>query len=106
MCWSLDKAGPICRTVEDTALVLDAVNGYDADDAGSIDAPFAFDCEQPVAGLRIGYDPAWFDDERADPLDLRAIDVLRASNKRCWPSTRSRISGRCAAYASRGCHLT
>ena len=83
LCWSLDKAGPICRSVEDTALVLDAVNGYDIRDAGSIDAPFTFNAEQSVAGLRIGYDPAWFDDERADPLDMRAIDALREVGVQC-----------------------
>jgi Asp-tRNA(Asn)/Glu-tRNA(Gln) amidotransferase A subunit family amidase len=77
LCWSLDKAGPICRTVEDTALVLDALNGYDVDDAGSISAPFAFDSERSIAGLRIAYDPAWFDDERADPLDMKVIEMLR-----------------------------
>ena len=82
LCWSLDKAGLICRTVEDTALVLAALNAYDADDAGSIDAPFSFDSDNAVAGLSIGYDPAWFDDERADSLDMRTIEALRDAGVR------------------------
>ena len=57
MCWSLDKLGPICRGVEDAALVLDAINGFDADDPGSIDMPFAFDAGRSAEGLRLGYSP-------------------------------------------------
>ncbi|MBL6432017.1 MAG: hypothetical protein HPM95_16270 [Alphaproteobacteria bacterium] len=37
---TLDKVGPICRAVEDTAMVLSALNGVDPDDRGSISAPF------------------------------------------------------------------
>jgi Asp-tRNA(Asn)/Glu-tRNA(Gln) amidotransferase A subunit family amidase len=29
LCWSLDKIGPICRSVDDAALVLAAINGFD-----------------------------------------------------------------------------
>ena len=36
LCWSLDKVGPICRTVEDTGIVLAAINGGDSRDPGSI----------------------------------------------------------------------
>jgi Asp-tRNA(Asn)/Glu-tRNA(Gln) amidotransferase A subunit family amidase len=42
LCWSLDKIGPICRSVADTALVLAAINGFDAQDNGSIAAPFGW----------------------------------------------------------------
>ncbi len=41
--WSMDKIGPICRTVEDCALVLDAIRGSDGLDASVIDAGFAYD---------------------------------------------------------------
>jgi aspartyl-tRNA(Asn)/glutamyl-tRNA(Gln) amidotransferase subunit A len=37
--WSLDHVGPMCRTVEDTALMLEAIAGFDRADAASIDAP-------------------------------------------------------------------
>lgn len=77
LCWSLDKIGPICRSVEDTALVLDAINGHDAEDPGSIAMPFAFDAGRAAKGLRLGYSPAWFDGEEATALDRAALDAAR-----------------------------
>lgn len=78
LCWSLDKIGPICRTVEDAALVLAAINGFDAGDASSIDVPFAFDANAPVKGTRIGYDPAWFEGRAAHDIDRRALEQLKS----------------------------
>jgi len=77
LCWSTDKLGPICRGVEDTALVLAALNGHDPDDAGSIDIPFAFDGGRSAAGLRLGYAPKWFDGDDATDVDRAALDVAR-----------------------------
>jgi len=37
--WSLDHAGPMCKTVEDTAIVLNAIAGYDAKDTTTVDVP-------------------------------------------------------------------
>ena len=55
LCWSLDKVGPICRSVEDTAMVLAALNGADPADRSSIEAPFHFDARAGIAGMRLGY---------------------------------------------------
>ncbi len=77
LCWSLDKIGPICRTVEDCALVLDAINGADEGDPSSRDVPPAFDATVPVDGLRVGYAPSWFEGERANDLDRAALDAAR-----------------------------
>jgi len=76
LCWSLDKIGPICRRVEDTALVLAALNGHDAADPGSVDLPFNFDATRSIRGLRVGYDPAWLDEEGADPLDAAVVETV------------------------------
>lgn len=78
LCWSLDKIGPICRSVEDTALVLGAINKYDPQDPGSLDAGFGYDGATAAAGdLRIGYDPAWFTGEDATDLDRQVLDQLK-----------------------------
>ncbi len=77
LCWSLDKVGPICRRVEDTALVLSALNGYDPADPGSLSQPFNFDASRGIEGLRIGYDPAWFADDTADDLDRATLETAR-----------------------------
>jgi Asp-tRNA(Asn)/Glu-tRNA(Gln) amidotransferase A subunit family amidase len=77
LCWSLDKIGPICRSVEDTALVLDAINGHDVEDPGSIAMPFAFDAGRSAKGLRLGYSPAWFESDEAIEIDRAALDAAR-----------------------------
>ncbi|RVT81682.1 amidase [Rhodobacteraceae bacterium CCMM004] len=77
LCWSLDKVGPICRGVEDTALVLDAINGGDPADRGSIDAPFAFDAGRGIEGLKLGYLPEAFG-EGATDVDHAALDAAKA----------------------------
>lgn len=76
LCWSLDKVGPICRGVEDTALVLAALNGGDASDRGSIDAPFAFDAKRGIEGMVMGYLPEAFE-EGATAVDHAALDATR-----------------------------
>ncbi len=53
--WTMDKIGPICRSVEDTALVLNAMYGPDGHDVTTIDAPFDWNPAMPIANLKIGY---------------------------------------------------
>jgi len=55
VCWSLDKIGPICRSVEDCALVLEAVRGPDLKDLAVVDMPFNWNGDRSIAGLRIGF---------------------------------------------------
>ncbi|MFT6462215.1 MAG: Asp-tRNA(Asn)/Glu-tRNA(Gln) amidotransferase A subunit family amidase [Maricaulis maris] len=75
LCWSLDKIGPICRSVEDTGLVLAALNGFDAADAGSLDVGLEIDAARPVRGMRVGYSPAWF--EAGSDADRAALQAAR-----------------------------
>jgi len=53
--WTMDKIGPICRTAEDCALVLKAINGPDGKDPHVIAAPFDWDATRDVRKLRVGY---------------------------------------------------
>jgi len=80
LCWSLDKFGPICRRVEDTALVLAAINGYDSHDLSSLQWGFAYDGTIADQGVTIGYDPDWFaaGPGGATDSDRRILDLLRA----------------------------
>jgi aspartyl-tRNA(Asn)/glutamyl-tRNA(Gln) amidotransferase subunit A len=56
--WTLDQVGPICRRIEDAALLLSAVAGYDPEDTGSVSAPKIDYGQQAfaakISGLRIG----------------------------------------------------
>ncbi len=53
--WSMDKLGPICRSVEDCALVLDVIRGSDGQDLTVHDASFNFSVKQPLSQIRIGW---------------------------------------------------
>jgi aspartyl-tRNA(Asn)/glutamyl-tRNA(Gln) amidotransferase subunit A len=57
LAWSLDHAGPMARTVEDCAILLQAIAGYDPSDPGSANVPvpdYQADLRTGVSGLRIG----------------------------------------------------
>ncbi len=59
--WTMDKIGPICRSVEDCALVLNAMYGPDGHDYTSINAPFDWEPAKPLASMKIGYLKSEFD---------------------------------------------
>jgi Asp-tRNA(Asn)/Glu-tRNA(Gln) amidotransferase A subunit family amidase len=61
--WSMDKIGPICRTVEDCAIVFDAIRGADGIDQTVIDPAFNYDPKVDLERLRIGYVKKLFDEE-------------------------------------------
>ena len=75
--WSLDHVGPITRTVEDAALVLNAIAGYDPRDSGSANVgvpDFAAGLAQGLEGLRIGLPRQYFF-EPLDPEVRQAVEV-------------------------------
>ena len=53
--WTMDKIGPMCRSVEDCALVFNAIYGPDGRDETTADAPFTWNPGVPLSKLRIGY---------------------------------------------------
>jgi Asp-tRNA(Asn)/Glu-tRNA(Gln) amidotransferase A subunit family amidase len=53
--WSMDKLGPICRAVEDCALVLEAIYGPDGADPSVKNAAFHWDASLDWRKLRVGY---------------------------------------------------
>ncbi len=78
LCWSLDKFGPLCRYVEDTALVLAAVNGADHGDPGSLDWGFEYDAASAAAGdIKIGYNPAWFEGDSVADSDKAVLQQVQ-----------------------------
>jgi Asp-tRNA(Asn)/Glu-tRNA(Gln) amidotransferase A subunit family amidase len=67
--WTMDKLGPICRTAEDCALVLDAIVGPDGRDPSVREVPFRWDATVAPSSLRVGYFKAAFDLPEMDPKD-------------------------------------
>jgi len=80
--WSLDKIGPMCRSVEDCALVLNAIEGPDDRDLTVHDVPFNWDAELDIRKLRVGYLKAAFSDTRQTPQteanDAAALEKIRS----------------------------
>ena len=81
--WSMDKLGPICRSVEDCAAVLQAIHGPDGRDLSVVDAPLRWDPDLDVKRLRVGYLKSLFEEKPEDnqkewhDLDLAALEDLR-----------------------------
>jgi Asp-tRNA(Asn)/Glu-tRNA(Gln) amidotransferase A subunit family amidase len=77
LCWSLDKLGPMVRSVEDTMLVLNAISGPDAGDVASVPSRLTFNAGADVKGLRVGYFPAWMKEEPATDVDRAALETVK-----------------------------
>jgi Asp-tRNA(Asn)/Glu-tRNA(Gln) amidotransferase A subunit family amidase len=77
LCWSLDKLGPMARSVEDTILVLNAISGPDAGDTASVPSELSFNAQASVKGLRLGYFPAWMKDAPATDVDRAALETAK-----------------------------
>jgi len=85
--WSMDKIGPICRNVEDCALIFTAIYGADGQDATLVNTAFTWSPQQSVKNLRVGYLKSAFENERRhrpsdtekslNSNDTAVLDVLR-----------------------------
>jgi Asp-tRNA(Asn)/Glu-tRNA(Gln) amidotransferase A subunit family amidase len=77
--WSMDKLGPLCRSVEDCALVLDAIQGDDGLDPSAREVPLGWDAFRPISTLRVGYLRSAFEDSesRTHRFDVSALEALR-----------------------------
>lgn len=76
--WTMDKLGPICRSAEDCALVLNAIHGRDGLDPTARTVPFNWDADQDLSDLRIGYFRSAFEEERDNKaFDDATLAVLR-----------------------------
>ena len=85
--WSMDKIGPMCRSIEDCALVFNAIYGPDGRDDTVVDAPFVWNPEIPLSKLRIAYVKSEFDAQAPDtrppepPPSGRGTEAGRGAEK-------------------------
>ena len=77
LCWSLDKLGPMTRSVEDAVLVLHVISGADAGDLASVPSKLDFNVSTGVQGLRVGYFPEWMKDNPATDVDRFALEAVK-----------------------------
>ena len=67
--WSMDKLGPLCRSAEDCAIVLDAIYGPDGQDGATIAAEYHWDARIAPKSLRVGFVQSAFNLAQTDPAD-------------------------------------
>jgi Asp-tRNA(Asn)/Glu-tRNA(Gln) amidotransferase A subunit family amidase len=77
LCWSLDKLGPMTRSVEDALLVLREIGGTDPGDPSSVPGRLDFDATAQVAGLKVGFIPQWMKESPATDVDRKAMETMR-----------------------------
>src|SRR5262249_16780170 len=77
LCWSLDKLGPMTRSVEDAMLVLQAIGGPDPGDPSSVPSRLDFDAAAPIAGLKVGYIAQWMKESPATAVDRAAMETMK-----------------------------
>ncbi|PYR62038.1 MAG: amidase [Acidobacteria bacterium] len=79
--WTQDRLGPLCRTVEDCALVFNTIAKTDEHDLSAIDIPFNWDVDLDITKLRVGYlEPAFREANRSEELkksDQQVLDQLK-----------------------------
>jgi Asp-tRNA(Asn)/Glu-tRNA(Gln) amidotransferase A subunit family amidase len=98
--WTMDKIGPICRSVEDCAVVFNAIHGSDGKDDSVVDAPFAWNPRVPLSKLRVAFLKSEFDAPAAAPnpseqqrkifeqrraVYAEALDVFRKAGAKLEP---------------------
>ena len=77
LCWSLDKAGPICRSAEDAAVVFYYLKGTDGKDASAVNRSFNYTGKLNFKKLRIGYVANYFKSISKTGLQWNVIEAYR-----------------------------
>ncbi len=76
--WTMDKIGPIARSVEDCALVFDAIQGADGLDPTAIDGPLHWPFGRDLQTLKVGYVAELFDEDRTAEMSDEASEEAKA----------------------------
>ncbi len=74
--WSMDKIGPICRSIEDSALVFGAIHGADGLDATASDFHYQWPTSTEVRGMKVGYSKGRRNLAVEDREDLKVLREL------------------------------
>jgi Asp-tRNA(Asn)/Glu-tRNA(Gln) amidotransferase A subunit family amidase len=77
LCWSLDKAGPICRSAEDDAVVFYYLKGTDGKDAGAVDHSFNYNPKVDLSKLKIAYAENYFRRLNKDAPEWAALEMFK-----------------------------
>lgn len=78
LCWSLDKAGPICRSAEDDAIVYYYLKGTDGRDPGAVAHAFNYNPAADIKAMRVAYAANYFRRLPADAAEWKVLDAYRS----------------------------
>ncbi len=85
LCWSLDKAGPICRSAEDCAIVYHYLHGTDGLDAAAVSVPFNYKPKVDLWKLKIAYAQNYFGKKDTLGNEESVLDVYRKAGATLIP---------------------
>ena len=77
LAWSMDKLGPMCRSVDDCALVYSVIKGMDGKDHSVVDVPLQVPTKKALKSLRIGYIESAFNDTSTTDNDRAVLIRLK-----------------------------
>ncbi len=85
LCWSLDKAGPICRSAEDAAIVFNYLHGTDGKDAAAVNMPFNYTGKADLSKMKIAYAKNYFGKKDTLGNEEAVLDVYRKAGATLIP---------------------
>ena len=76
--WTMDKLGPMTRSVEGAAIIFETIRGTDNKDRTVVNVPFKYPSTNRLKNLRVGYVASAFADSIVSKNDKASLDVLRS----------------------------
>jgi len=87
LCWTLDKAGPICRSAEDDAVVYYYMKGTDGKDASAVDHAFNYNQKADVKKMRVAFAQNYFNKLAKDAPEWKVLDEFKSMGVTPQPVT-------------------
>jgi len=103
--WTMDKLGPICRAVEDCAIVLTAIYGPDGQDLATRDAAFNWNADFDWKSLRVGYIASEFEPDKPAPVEKQPEATTAEEKKKREKHEREMAAYRVRRAYDRRCDL-
>ncbi len=85
LCWSLDKAGAICRSAEDAAIVFNYLHGTDGKDAAAVNMPFNYIAKADLSKMKIAYAKNYFGKKDTLGNENNVLEVFRKAGATLIP---------------------
>ena len=83
--WSMDKAGPLCRSAEDAAVVFNYLHGTDGKDAAAVNMPFNYSGKTDISKLKIAYAKNYFSRRDTMGNESQVLDAFRKAGAQLIP---------------------